>query len=178
MKREDPVRLLHASVDSRSVNVKRCDVRPRAATLVLVLNVLPSPVGTDLGVVNPHACLNARLLVGRDDEFVRPQASAVPTTFVQIQDLARSLRERRITGPDPRSMAPRLDRVGVKYPPNRRAADRVDVLLGDENLTDVRHEQSAERLLPLRGNLASDALDAGDDPRGKKTAACRSAVCP
>ena len=178
MKRFDTVRLFQASEDSRSANVKRGDVRPRAATLVLVLNMLTSPVGADIGVVNSIACLNACLLVGRDNKFVRTQTPAVPPTFIEIKNVTRTLGEKRITRPNPRAVSPGLDRVGVEDPPDRREADRVDMLLRDQYPVDVGNEKSAERFAAIRRNLTRDALDRGDHPRGGKTAAFQGAVCP
>ena len=174
----DAVGSLDAPEDSRAVNVQCCKVGPRSSSLVLMLDALPATVGDDLGFMKSDSCLDARLLVGRDHEFVLAQSSPLPFPLVKIEYRRAALEEQRVSGPDPRAVSPGLQSIGVEDTPDRRAADRFDVLFGNENPPDVRNEQTAERFLALGGNLTRDALDRRDDSWGGKTGEALCEACP
>jgi hypothetical protein len=73
--------------------------------------------------VDPHAGLNAGLLVGGEDELVLAQRLAVPAARVQIEDAPGLGLELRIAGKDPAAVLPRADRILVQPAPHRTLAN-------------------------------------------------------
>jgi len=142
----DAVRALDATQDLGSMDVEGCKVGPSAATLVLVLDALPAPIGTNFGRGGTPPRLNACLFVSADDELVGAQPSPLPLPFVEVKHETPTLEEQRISRPDPGPVPPRLEGVCVKDAPDGRTANRVNVLLSNQNPAEVRYEQSAQWL--------------------------------
>jgi hypothetical protein len=118
--RFDPGLVLDAVKQVGVVNVPRGQVRQRPAALVLELVAAPAPRARWLGLVATSERLQLALLIGRDHVLVRPQALAVEHARVQIQCPAGLSRELGVAAVDPALLLPRLDRVPVQPPPDRR----------------------------------------------------------
>ena len=109
------------------MDVPRGQVGPRAAALVLVLDVHRAAGGGWQGGVPAAAGLDARFLVGRQDVLIGPQGLALPRAGVEIQDPPGLGRKRRVAREDPTAMAPRAQGVLAEPAPQRGLAD-----LGDQ----------------------------------------------
>jgi len=178
IKRLDPIGLLQASDHPGPPDVVGSQVRPRATTIVLVFDALTSSVCMDFAWVESVANLNARLLVGRDDELVAAKATSFPDTRVQVQDRCCTLEEQRVAGPDPRMVPPWLQRIGIQDAPDRGLANGFDVILGDQYPLDVGNEEPAERLLVLGRQLAGNSLNQDEDLGREKSVADPNGACP
>ena len=112
------------------MHVEAGQIRPGAAAGVLVFDARGRPGARGPGGVLAAAGLNARLLVGRQDEFVVLQATALPLAGVEVEDPPGLDREVRIAREDPTAMLPRADGIVTQPPPHG-------------GVTDLRHEPTA-----------------------------------
>ena len=134
----DAIGVFDAPDDLGKVDVKCGEVRPSPAALVLVLDPLSSTIGVDFCGMEADSGLDTGLFVGRENEFIAPEMAALPDSLVEIQDWCCPLEEKWIPRPDPRSLSPRLQSISVEDSPDRRCADRLYVVLGQEDPLDVR----------------------------------------
>ena len=169
---------LDASHDLRAMNIPSGQVSPRSAAIILMFDPLPPAIAMYFCRMKADSGLNAGFLVRRNHKFIGTKAAPLPESLIQIQHNRRSLVKKRVPRPDPRTPSPWLEGVGIKNPPDRGLADRLDVLLGDYDPLNIRHVKPAERFVMLSGQFAGDAFDDRDDLGGKKPAVVPAAAGP
>ena len=119
----DPGPWLTAPEELGPMDVPGGQILEGPATLVLVLDAHGPTDRRRQRRVTADPGLDARLLVGTDDELVAPERAAVPLAGVEVEDACRLGPEVGVTGEDPAAVGPRLDRVLVEPAPDRRVAD-------------------------------------------------------
>ena len=82
-------------------------------------------------IVLSCSCLNARLLIGREQIFPGPQALSLPLTVVQIKRSACSDFEVRVPRENPGAMVPGTNRIFIQPAPDRGTADLCDEASSD-----------------------------------------------
>jgi len=122
--------------------------------------------------------LHARLLVRGDGEFVVPERLSAPFARIEVERRGSEFVEPGVSRVDPAMAPPRLQGVGVEYPPDGRRAYRFDDGFRHDDLDDVGDEEPTQRPLMSRGQFARDRLDLGDLVGGKRPAACRNVEGP
>src|SRR3990172_880630 len=170
--------LFAAAEELHAVNVHGGQVRPRPATFVLVLNTHGAMWSGRQGRMNATACLNAGLLVGRDDEIVAPQRFALPTAGIEVENAPRLYGKVPVAWKDPAPMLPGAKGIFAEPAPHRLVADggrqsAAFDFAGNVAATVARQRQSA-----CPGQFAGNGFNEHDHLWGEKLGADPSAGLP
>ena len=147
----------------------------RAPSLVLVLDPACSARRRRGARMDPRPGLDARLLVGAHDVLVGPELLALPAAAIQVEHEPGLALEVRVAREDPAAVRPRPQGVLAQPAPDGRDTDRLDEAPGDRDPGDLRAGQARERQPEVGRQLTGERLDLDDHPRGKRSAAGRTA---
>ncbi len=164
----DSIRGFYPTEDFGPMDIQCSKICPRTAPVIFVLDPLSPSIGMDFTGMKTSPRLDACFFVRRKDVFVLSQRPALPDSLVQVQNGRRSLKELRVSRPDPGMMPPWFQDIRIQDPPDRRATDRGDRLLLKDDPLDVRNEESAQWLSLSGRQFTSDGFYQGDLLRGKK----------
>src|SRR5579859_3466853 len=170
--------LLTAPEEPGAMDVPGGKVLEGPAALVLELDAHGPTRRRRQRRVTADAGLDARLLVGADDELVVLERAAIPLAGIEVEDARRLGREVGVAREDPAPVGPRLDRVLAEPAPDRRVADRRHESAPDHLGSDVRDLEPAEGQPEAGRQLTGDRLDGDDERWGKNPAAGRSGRAP
>ncbi len=106
-----------------AMHVQCGQVRPCAATHVLVLHAHGLACCGGQARMDAQTRLDAGLLVCGDDKFIRAQRLPLPAPLVQVQDASGLGLELRVARKDPAAVLPGTDRVLVQPAPHGAVAD-------------------------------------------------------
>ena len=126
VKRRDAIDRLAPAKHSGVVDIQCAEINPSPTAFVSILDAASTAGLTRLSWMEAAPRLDARLLVSADDEFIRFQGLVFPLAAIQIQKPACLFTKVWILGKDPTPVIPRPDRILVKPPPQRTAADGGD----------------------------------------------------
>ncbi len=148
------------------------------ATFVLVLNTHGTMWSGRQGRMNATACLNAGLLVGRDDEIVAPQGFALPAAGIEVENAPRLYGKVRVAWKDPTPMLPGANGIFTEPAPHSLVADggcqsAAFDLAGYVAATEARQRQSAGS-----GQFAGNGFNQHDHLWGEELRAAPSADLP
>ncbi len=118
--RQDAGPWLTAPEEPGPVDVPGGEILEGPAALVLELDAHGPTRRRRQRRVTTDAGLDARLLVGADDELVALERPAVPLAGVQVEHAGRLALEVGVAREDPAAVGPGLDRVLVEPAPDRR----------------------------------------------------------
>ena len=124
----DAGRRLAASEDRGLMHIERGQVGPGTPAFVFVFNAHGTTGSGRHARMSAVACLDTRLFVRRNDEFVVAEGTLLPAALIQVEDRYGFLRELGVAGKDPRPVLPWANRVTGEPPPNGAATDRADQL--------------------------------------------------
>jgi len=114
-----------------------------------------------------EARLDARLLVGTEDEVFVRQRFPVPAAAVQIQNPGCFFDETGIAGENPIPKLPRFNRGGSQDPTDRRSGDGSAELVAD-SLRQVGQRLTAQGSVRQGDEFASHRFDRSSFHWGKK----------
>lgn len=160
-----------ATEDSAMVNVQSGQVCPGPAASVLVLNTHRRARTTRRGSMFSSPCLNAGFLVGRDDKLITSERSAVPSTFIKIENATGFEGKVRIAREHPTPVLPRTDRIFMQPPPKSTPANTCDQPRLTDVLSKVIAAPTRERKTVSGGQLTRQRLNLNDKFWGKKSGA-------
>ena len=167
-----------AAKQFRALDIPGGEVGQRARSEVLVFDAhWTSRTWRESWMFAPPG-LETRFLVGRNDQFVRPERDSLPGFGIEIQDQARSLGELRVTRKDPAAMAPGLQRIRTQPAPERNTADSGDEAAREHLRMEFRNGESRQRHTQPTGQFAREPLNVDDDAGGKSGLDARLAVLP
>src|SRR5450759_2124479 len=166
---------LTAAEELGPMDVPGGKVLERPAALVLELDEHRMPRVRGDRRVAADASLDARLLVGADDELIALERAALPLAGVEVEHARRLALEVRVARKDPAAVGPGLDCVLAEPAPDSRVGDRADEPAPDHLGPDVGHVEPAERKAQAGRQLTRDRLDGDHERWGKNPAAGRSA---
>src|SRR5581483_10280847 len=126
-------------------DIPRRQICQRSPAFVLMFVACHAAGGWRRRAVTARPRLNTRLLVGREDVFIIPQAPALPVALVQIKDHPGLRGELRIAREDPAAMPPRANRIGRQPAPDGRPADLRHQSLPDGFARNLTARESRER---------------------------------
>ena len=141
-------------------------VRTGAAAAVLVLEAKRLARARRPTRMASLADLQARLLIGGEDEIPLLEGFVFPPAVVQIQDSAGLVGEIGIAREDPAPVAPRSNRVLRQPAPDGRARDLGDDALLEDMATQLAAAEPRQRKSLRGGQLAGQRFDFSDDRRG------------
>ena len=151
-----------------AVHVQGCEVGPGTAALIFVFDAHGAAGAGRYGGMGTATRLDARLLVGRDDQFVVAEGLAFPAPLVQIEDGCGLLREVGVAGKEPGPMLPGTNRVFGEPPPDRAATDGADQAGFLHVARELGPAPSRQGHAVRRRQLTGQSLDLHDDLRGEK----------
>ena len=107
-----------------ALHVPGGEVGPGAPSSILMFDAHAPTWGRWQGGMAPPPCLDAGLLVGREDEVGVRQRLSLPSTLVEVEDQARLRFEGRIAGKNPTAMGPGADGILREPTPQSGLAHR------------------------------------------------------
>ena len=119
------------------------------------------------------ARLDARLLVGTDDQVVGVQWFPAPPSLVQIKHRPGLLFKPRVPWEDPAAQLPGPNGILVEPPPDGGATDLGDDAPADSFGGDFRVGVARQWQAALARQLTGERLDLDDDVRGEKRTVVR-----
>ena len=167
-----------AAEDPGSVDVPSGQIGPGSLAHVLVLDTHWPAWLRGQAAMLATARLNAGLLVGADDEVVRPQPLALPDAFVEVENTARLVGEEGVPGEDPAAVVPRPDCVFREPAPDGGFPDRGHQPAADRLPLDLAHAEAGEGEAQFAGQLTGEGLYGDDDSGGKRHPACLAVGVP
>ena len=170
LKGGNPAFAFAAPMDLRSPHVPRRQGGPSALTGVLVLYAHRLAGSRRQRGMPAPACLEAGLLVGREDAVLCRQVLPLPEARVEVQDPSCFLVKLRVAGEDPAAMAPGTQGVVRQPTPQRGLADGGDQTPSQYLALDVRHAQPRQRPAMLMGQLARQGFNGDHHAGGGKRA--------
>jgi hypothetical protein len=120
----NPATFFAAAKQLCPVNVECREIRPGSTAFVLVFDLHGRSRDRRKRSVLAATCLNARLLVGRQNELVIFKLVAFPVPLVQVENAPGLFCKMRVAWKNPATVLPRSNRILVKPTPYCGAADR------------------------------------------------------
>src|ERR1051325_10518518 len=156
-----------ATEDFGAMDVPSRQVNPGTPAKVLVFNPRGAVRGGRQSRLFRSSSLNAGLFVGRDDEVVSAQWSAVPNAMIQIEDRAGFGGKVGIAGKNPASMLPGAKGIGTEPAPQGSSTDLRDEALSNHMLPDLLNGKARQRKPEAVREFTGKRLNLDDETGGK-----------
>jgi hypothetical protein len=166
--RFDTAGLLTTTEDFGTVYVERSQIGPCPTTLILMFDPGGAMRAWGQGGMRAYTRLNACLFIGREDKFIRVQASALPLPRVEVQNALSLELKLGVAREDPGAVLPWADRIFVQPAPYGAAADARHDAASLGFAHDISAAEARQWHAPHSGQLTGEALDLHDQLRGEK----------
>lgn len=157
-----------AAKQLRPVNVQGCQIRPGSTAFVFVFDLHGGPGPRRKGCALSATCLNARLLVCRQNKLVIFETASVPAPFIQVENAPGLVCKLRVPWENPATVLPGSNRILVKPSPYRGAADRCPNSGLPHSCGEIPRTPAGKRHAKCRRQLTGLCLNLDHQVRGKK----------
>lgn len=168
IERSDPVFRFAATEKFCPMNVPGRQVGPSAESAIFMLDSHSGTRPRGQGGVFPASRLDARLLVGAEDELIWAQPAALPMAVIEVENTAGFLSEVGVAGEYPATMLPGTDGILIEPPPDGGIADGCHETGSADMGAEFSDTPSRQRQIVNGGELTGESFDLNDDFWGKK----------